>query len=593
MDESTREIVEAEVESYWNRLSSKLSEFGKTTLESHNHAEILSSLMNRALRGEEDLWIYVNDAIRFDDLALHVDAKETNRAKEEEIRDNESSYLVTASLLTRSLLEYDSCSFAALRSLSEILGDSRLAAQQIPYRPYYFTLEFNFANINNIERELIRAIEEEGLWVSGEFTDSYALSADTRFQLKDVRCIGQSADSPFVLEKRGRIKLKLDPSAHPIPLSESEIELINEGRGKIADKSSISKINNAIKLALEGYDAEKADIYSVGVANCVKIVFQERQSSDQRHADSKTLLYDVGRPRSYEDDINKQYYETEVRRIKPDVVVLSHWDDDHVMGYTFGSLDLFCCPWIAPDYQALYSLKKNGERVSDGAKRLALYLTCLKRLYPVNELGQIISQQQGQNTTMYLWQGMARFDDGMTMPNISGIGIYIDLGCTYKRRRRYKTHNGACVVLPGDVPYSSFPQWIKNHSNQTAFLLVPHHCSEMSTEGSFFSRSARRRRFAVVCTLMDHKDFKTVTKMPLEKSCYKPSGCSHSSHPIKTSAGHIRSLEKKGYLVFPTGQVDQKIEMDFRCGALRLHGKKPRKRNHSIFFLWATQSKQR
>ena len=52
-------------------------------------------------------------------------------------------------------------------------------------------------------------------------------------------------------------------------------------------------------------------------------------------------------------------------------MVLSHWDDDHIMGCVYAPEKLFECPWIAPEI-----VKKNAI----SAKRLAAYLTKKNKL---------------------------------------------------------------------------------------------------------------------------------------------------------------------------------------------------------------------
>lgn len=86
------------------------------------------------------------------------------------------------------------------------------------------------------------------------------------------------------------------------------------------------------------------------------------------------MMFDVGYHQRSHPGGSRMKYGAAVRsfqKVIPNAVVLSHWDDDHIMGCVYAPEKLFECPWIAPEI-----VKKNAI----SAKRLAAYLTKKNKL---------------------------------------------------------------------------------------------------------------------------------------------------------------------------------------------------------------------
>ena len=115
-------------------------------------------------------------------------------------------------------------------------------------------------------------------------------------------------------------------------------------------------------------------------------------------------MYDVGyhyKEHPYDKRNRYGYAVRAFRRIKPDIVFLSHWDDDHIMGCVYAQKDVFDCPWIAPE------ITKNAI----GAKRLAKYLSVKGKLILIKrdsnkdrKLTTVKSKNKDRKISFYLGQ---------------------------------------------------------------------------------------------------------------------------------------------------------------------------------------------
>lgn len=202
----------------------------------------------------------------------------------------------------------------------------------------------------------------------------------------------------------------------------------------------------------------KINIYNVGHGNCDYIVGRFHR-----------ILYDIGmhyRVRRGVSGVVKEYPRASlaIRNIVPDVVILSHWDMDHVLGCVYAKQSLFEKVWIAPD-----TIRINKQI---GAKRLAKYLYRLGNLRlvssNVDEPTRIacVNICKAQNTHLTLWMGHGS-DSKITDSNRRGLFLEIDM-----------LEGESIAVLAGDVPYNCMPNSIL--TKDIKFLHVPHHGSDMA-----------------------------------------------------------------------------------------------------------------
>lgn len=249
-------------------------------------------------------------------------------------------------------------------------------------------------------------------------------------------------------------------------LSNHDLQNINdkydEGITSVSeDRFAIGRLNNLLK----DIHFSSANIFKVGNGNLIQI-----KGKNENTKCDYNVMYDVGyhyKEHPYDKRNRYGYAVRALGRIKPDIVFLSHWDDDHIMGCVYAQKDVFICPWIAPE------ITKN----SIGARRLAKYLSVKGKLIIIKrdankdrKLTTVKSKNKDREISFYLGQNKSK--NGLTKENCGGLVIEII----------NKTANGRVESLfCGDVPYRAIETTVWN-SRKIGYdnLIVPHHGSKMS-----------------------------------------------------------------------------------------------------------------
>ena len=227
------------------------------------------------------------------------------------------------------------------------------------------------------------------------------------------------------------------------------------------DRLVIGRLN----ILLKDIHFSSANVFKVGNGNLIQIKGKNENTKCDYNA-----MYDVGyhyKEHPYDKRNRYGYAVRAFRRIKPDIVFLSHWDDDHIMGCVYAQKDVFDCPWIAPE------ITKNAI----GAKRLAKYLSVKGKLILIKrdsnkdrKLTTVKSKNKDRKISFYLGQNKRK--NGLTKENCGGLAIEII----------NETTNGRVESLfCGDVPYRAIETTVWN-SRKVGYdnLIVPHHGSKMS-----------------------------------------------------------------------------------------------------------------
>lgn len=111
----------------------------------------------------------------------------------------------------------------------------------------------------------------------------------------------------------------------------------NHAQGKL--KLKVDKVFNKVYSKINCY------IYNVGQGNCNYVKF-----------DDVGMFFDIGL--TTKDDPNKAYIDKACEEIvlrKTDVVILSHWDLDHILGITLDNHYFNKCIFIAPRFKDIKS----------------------------------------------------------------------------------------------------------------------------------------------------------------------------------------------------------------------------------------------
>ena len=209
-----------------------------------------------------------------------------------------------------------------------------------------------------------------------------------------------------------------------------------------------------------GYDY--IDIYNVGHGNADYIV-----------GGSKRILYDIGYQYRKVPSLTKPLFPKATgsfARLRPGLVVISHWDSDHFMGCVYASDDVFDVNWIAPTLTS-----KADKTFSLNAFRLAAFLKVIGKLMLIDRAtgcGTFYNTDIWADHILVLKMGESSKPETRNITVRNREGLFIEL---YSKEHGIKFVE---TVLASDVPYNSMFGSLFS-SEKLRYIHVPHHCSEM------------------------------------------------------------------------------------------------------------------
>lgn len=429
---------------------------------------------------------------------------------------------------------------------------------------------------NYVENEPDNRFRKVG-WVKARFENEAYWRVRKTNEGSNIRLNGivEYAASPFVFKNR-TIHISTDAKEHPKSIdADKQAKIESAYHDCLLECMRATKtqdVGSAVSHALKDVDIECLEVYSVGTANAMLL-----HGCNNTSGKTRQIIFDIG-VRATAIPIQNHSFIKCFRRLRPDIVILSHWDSDHVFGCAYGSKFLFLCPWIAPDPSL------SNWKICAGSERVACYLACLKKLFLCNDTGSQITKVSGDHSSLEIWQGAGRPDGQITKQNRVGLILLI----RYKNTRPdciYRNHLEEIeALLPGDVPYSSFPD-PPFSTDHVRVLAVPHHCAEMKLGWLSSIPNQGVRKFAISCTQMDYIDYVDIAAHANKPSKKSPNRKHGNSTPVKTDPEHIKTLQNCGFLVFPTGQTYGKLLFCFCRKALLLVGKRFKK-SKGIYFLF-------
>ncbi len=258
-------------------------------------------------------------------------------------------------------------------------------------------------------------------------------------------------------------------------------------------------IKTELGRILERPEFRKARIYNVGNGNCIYL--KGRNSFGKLN-----LLYDIGyyctipakriRNTSYQPSVNA------IRHLRPQCIILSHWDSDHFFGCAYADTDIFRCKWITPN------LDKN---TNVSARRVARYLQVMKKIIFVDRAsGRQIARVRGIHSELKLYIGEKKSGKDRKITDCNKEGIVLEYV-------NYGYSGNIHTLMAGDVPYESIPS-IANFSGNTTYdyLIVPHHGAEMDT--NLLSNTSKKNGYAIICAKQGR--LKETHKNALENNGY-------------------------------------------------------------------------
>lgn len=373
-----------------------------------------------------------------------------------ERREFEEGY-IRFSLITNEMLKYDKEKLAL--TSEELIKDD--------YRPYFFSFIAYLAEEKNNEIQDLFAKNESG-WFGVRIVPVEATNNNDK---DDVICLEGEIEwsaSPVIYISR-----KLEISKTVLP--DEMVKNINNMTIKMtaeADKVIASRIQNE----LDEVTLNEALIYKVGNGNAIKLEGKKKDSNGivQKY----NAMFDIGYHEHSAPKIPRKQYNPAVgafRYLKPNVVFLSHWDSDHIMGTVYASKSIFKCNWYAPEI----SIKHTGAN----GRRLAAYLFSIKKLHMISR-DKSKSRKIGSfaNDTVHIYMGK---EEAGNEENSSGIAIVVK-------------NDDVRSAFHGDAPYKCMKQ-LWNDFNGLEYIIAPHHGAETADYSSISSKTGMDVLFSANC----------------------------------------------------------------------------------------------
>ena len=345
--------------------------------------------------------------------------------------------LLDISIITESLLEYD----------KKMLTKDNCAN----YKPYFLEF-FCDAGQNESVKKLVH--KYTGKWVEAKLQN--CTDEDNTDVINGTLLISMS---PFKKRGKGLIfkdkeldeKIKDDikktyktyESAHNSMLLNNEEDANYIELQKYLNRHSLS--NNY-----------KIRVYNVGQGNCIYL----RASSTKEI--TRRVLFDIGVTITKDVDIEAiKLRAASLSQIKPDIMILSHWDLDHLLGVYLVEEKSYADIWIAPDYEE--------REINESIKRLTKYLYLNGKLSLIGDYfkGKIVYNSEN----LQIYKGKIK-EKGYSAKNqiANNHGLILLL----------KNRHGV-DILPGDCEYDMWPDAIFSEICGKINLVVPHHCGGMET----------------------------------------------------------------------------------------------------------------
>lgn len=208
-----------------------------------------------------------------------------------------------------------------------------------------------------------------------------------------------------IIEKNGRLIIVRNSSTIEDKFKPILDDSIYQCQTELIDISKKSKLYEAIDEVIKSSIPQHVKIFNEGQANNICIELNNE----------KYILFDVGLTKS---NIERNQSEIkaaikEYSKIKTGMVVLSHWDIDHILGVAYADNSIYDALWVVPDLWGLmkYKYKRKGvlkfKYISDSTKRLLKYLDYKnnKKLLIIDENWRTDCIYNSINNNICLWTG--------------------------------------------------------------------------------------------------------------------------------------------------------------------------------------------
>jgi|GEM_PF-2858219 len=396
---------------------------------------------------------------------------------EDPLEEELPSLNISFSLIRQKMLKYETEFFNySTENNDEIMSH---------YKPYIY--EFNFRKITREIEEVIKNNFTQNSWVKMKiYEDSFEES-----YLNDGDQIIFSGETIFsaspIVRKSCRLvfspSTNSDPDVVDINKNFDKTRLDNKLRSVAFDVKTENRIKN---LMPKKVDNGMVTIFNIGQGNYVEL-----------KVGGKVFLFDIGMTDNaidYTSNRIKWNYEKIIPYHRPDAIILSHWDIDHILGVGFlDARHIYSTSlWLAPDLTQLRT-------VTQSAYRLSFYLAHKSGIFLVNNYNSCLYQSNDKRFNIYQGKGTSTKGGGNKANNI---GLLIEI-TDVKFKTSFDTYTdrndvtGNSMLLSGDCDYVKMPDSIQMKLKDYDFLMVPHHGAD-TTLPTFCSHVHRKTKYAIV-----------------------------------------------------------------------------------------------
>ena len=390
------------------------------------------------------------------------------------------------------------------------------------YHPYCCEFIINLSSVTKKWQKCLK--NNVGKWL--KITLAFGSSNDSKRMLQGMLIFSAS---PIIRKWCGLIcsyVLNFDDNTKII--EDSDIKEYDAFAWFLDGEHKQEKTHSQIQLFedVKMIDCLSGEIYNVGQGNFIYLKINNRYS----------MFFDVGESKNPQGQLGENYYiqknENQIANLKPDYIMLSHWDLDHILGvYKFNDKPAFSFyespKWIVPD------IAKIGKNVSLSAKRLCAYLFKVGDIIFIDSPNDCFCTVGSNNNEGMLrfWQGDCKATLGSLANNI-GLIIEAQVFVNEISETRETTYGAEIrpgyqkLLFTGDCSY-----W---HVNPVVFLekydfiVTAHHGAASAVEYDlmFLAPDAEKGARAVIST-----------------------GCNSDKHP---HIEHLTELKYRGFDVYYT-----------------------------------------